>query len=76
MITNLLLYNDLETLGAVAQLARASDCRSDTGGISPVVTRAYTRFLGQKSKVPLSNNSIIENTGFWKVVIQWRLTQI
>ena len=29
MITNLLVLKDLEKLGAVAQLARASDCRSE-----------------------------------------------
>jgi hypothetical protein len=35
MSVNLLIVKDLETFGAVAQLARASDCRSEGCGFEP-----------------------------------------
>jgi len=40
MITKLLLYNNLEIFGAVAQLVRASDCRSEVGVVSAFPVRA------------------------------------
>ena len=36
----------------------SSPGRSEVGGISTVVAKAYTRFCGQKSKLQLTNNSI------------------
>ena len=55
----MIYYKQLEFSAPVAQLDRVADFESETLLVSSAVTKILNAFLGQKSGLQLSNNSII-----------------